>query len=434
MKSYKGALIKEYEDNIFLYNPTIQSQSIIKKNGMSLEDAIKYNYNYLLENMVLLDNYANHGNIVDFFTNKEKFNFNNIIITEAMSFDCNLSCSYCMQQNTFKDVHTLSPEQRVNIWKNLINIFNSKSISLHLFGGEPFYDINFVDRLLSNAINEKIPISSIGAVTNGTICNNSLIEIINKYNISYLQITLDGNKNVHNIRRRSKTGFSSFDLIINNIEKFLKYTNCEIIINTVIDKSNYSNYKELVDFIIDKFDVYVVGDSPRIIFNLGTECHPVNKSDYTRDNVLSDEDFNRMFYDNMDYLIQSNVIINSILPTPMCINDCVKDIIIGPNGDIYSCISGIGVDKFRICTYDEFINKPQLFLLESIKKSSSRKNDKCKVCDYTGMCNGGCYYNKVIENLDNSCQKSIFNNTIDRLLDCLVNVHEVSNGRYRKRS
>lgn len=92
---------------------------------------------------------------------------------------------------------------------------------MHLFGGEPFYDINFVDRLLSNAIDENIPISSIGAVTNGTICNNSLIEIINKYNLSYLQITLDGNKNVHNIRRRSKTGFSSFDLIISNIEKFL---------------------------------------------------------------------------------------------------------------------------------------------------------------------------------------------------------------------
>ncbi|QSX05249.1 radical SAM protein [Sedimentibacter sp. zth1] len=433
MEKYKGAYVVDKEDYYFLINPYLQTTSEIKKIDNDFRKSIEPYEKDLIDSYILFndDNY-NYNRISNYFVNKEKYNFNSVTFTEAMSFDCNLNCIYCMQQNTCKSRNKITPDERVTLWQKIKNLFNANDIKICLFGGEPFYDLNYVEELFNIAEKRNINISSIIAVTNGTICNEQVCNIINKFHISTLQITLDGLKEVQDSRRVLTNG-SSYDLITNNIDSFLKYTKASIIINTVLDKQNKNDYIPMVREIINRYNDYVFGDKPRVIFNLGTECHPVNRCQYTNENASYNVQFMDTYYENLFKLIDLGVAINSIFPGPICIGNKSNDIVTGPDGNIYSCISAIGLDDFKICDYEDVLNNPAKFLFQSIKFSESNKSAECFECEYSPWCNGGCSYNKFVEGKKSSCQKLIFKEVIEKIVNISSMVQEIYPNIYRKK-
>ena len=98
-------------------------------------------------------------------------------------------------------------------------------------------------------------------------------------------------------------------------------------------------------------------------------------------------------------------------------NNKEGDIVIAPNGDLYNCISGIGIDKFKICTYDEIINKPEIFLKKYSQFLENKFTDElCEDCKYLPICNGGCRYNIYINKVKKDCWKAFHNKVYEELL------------------
>lgn len=422
---YKGAYVLEKAKEYFILNPYFLTSCNIKKINGRFEDSIASVENTLTEDNILLqDEEYNNNNYSIFFTNKERYNFNRLTITQVMSYNCNCRCIYCMQQNTFKDIKIASTDNIVEGWKRISDVFDAKEMNLALFGGEPFLDIGRVEEMIIKAKEMNLNISNISAVTNGTICDDNVIKVINKYNISFLQITIDGMKEIHD-KRRVLLGKSSYDIIISNILKIMKKTDANIIINTVMDKSNKDNYIDMVEELCEIFHKYIFSKTPRIIFNLGMECHPMGKSEYTKKNIIKNDELDD-YYQNILKLIKLGVAINSIIPTSMCISNIINDVIVAPDGDIYNCITGLGSEKFKICSAEELIENPSKFLVRSIKFSERNRKKECIECEYKPFCNGGCQYNAFVENNSfNQCQKSVFDKVIPKIIEVISEVEEI---------
>lgn len=210
--------VKEYDHSYFLFNAfTNCTLEISKVDVPNLQQYLDKEMNNLLAEGVFCPSDTSYYELADFFIKRDTTNTENLTITDAATFDCNLRCVYCMQQNTNQRCELIPPKQRIKIWMQVMSLLNSSSLSVCLFGGEPFFYKHYVNEMLETAKSVGLNLKDIFAVTNGTLIDRSMLDIINRYGISSLQITLDGPKEVHDNRRYNHNKEGSFDLIIENI-------------------------------------------------------------------------------------------------------------------------------------------------------------------------------------------------------------------------
>lgn len=428
---HKGAYVLELENHYFLFNPYTRSRANLLKEDSSF-DALVEKYSIQLESdAVIFKNEFNYNKISNFFINKERYNLRRVRITDAFSFDCNLKCVYCMQQNTEVSNEKLSPQERAYLWKQINDSFGAEGIDLTLFGGEPFTQYAYIQDTLNQSKDIGLDICRINAITNGTICSEEWIDFINQHNVNSLQITIDGTKSVHDSRRIMNFD-SSFDQIISNIKKYLKLTNVMIIVNSVIDINNMNNYFDLVDFLVKEFNPFIIGENPRIIFNIGTECHPMDKCDYTTQSIIADDNIGKVYYKIIDYLLESGASVNQIISQGSCIADYAHDVMLSPEGNAYNCITGLGVEGFKISSYDEIINETITFVSKAIDFSEKKRLSSCINCEFSPFCNGGCSYDSFIDGEQSKCRKNFFIHSIQPMLKCLSKVEETQFELYKK--
>jgi uncharacterized protein len=119
------------------------------------------------------------------------------------------------------------------------------SKQIMLFGGEPLQRVNkdLVSYLVNQGLQRGFRFS---AITNGHDLNG-FIELLGKDKIDAIQITLDGPKTIHDRRRRSLDGTSSFDRIISNIRQAVQESDVQITVRVNIDEENYPEFKELLE-------------------------------------------------------------------------------------------------------------------------------------------------------------------------------------------
>ncbi len=432
-KLYKKTFAKRFNNELLLFNAFNNETAVIPFKG-SVELSIENHREYLISNNVIYEDLNIYKAIGDYFINSTKYSLNTITITDCPWFSCNLRCIYCMQQNTPSTIKYLKFEDRFKVWKSIANLSQAENINVCLFGGEPFLYPTYTKNLLNLCLkDDNFNLCSISTVTNGTLINPEIIDLINTYNILTVQITLDGPEKVHNSRRISPNKKHDFTCIMKSILTLLQFTNTRIFINTVLDKSNCNFYIELIEFITDKFSKYCFNSSPRIVFNLGNECEPYCGCEYTTNNsLIANEDLSK-YNTLLEYLINKGVAINSFLPSALCIRDQFFEFVVGPDGSLFNCISGIGLNEHLICNKDTLISNPDLALSLLAYSKRSIKDINCDSCIYYGMCNGGCTFDRLNNPNRVICQKNKFNQTIDVYMKLIYECDEISDNIWMKR-
>lgn len=131
--------LAETKNNYILYNIYTDALVAIQKGKRTLDELLDDEsfLAFLYDEFVLIDPNTNPNLVSKYMINKAKYATTNLMITDALTYDCNLRCVYCMQQNTFKDVQELSPAEKEKIWKTLYTITGASSLSVCFFGGEP---------------------------------------------------------------------------------------------------------------------------------------------------------------------------------------------------------------------------------------------------------------------------------------------------------
>lgn len=176
-------------------------------------------------------------------------------ITLILGYNCNLRCSYCYEEyvNISKcsctiDLNKLCFFLEDYIIKNKINL-----IRLEFYGGETFLYYESLVKIakLVKYIADKYRITYVfGIMTNGTLISENQIKELKKLGLWNIQVTLDGDLSVHDVKRIFINGNGTFSTIINNIEKILQHIS--IVIRVNIDESNISGVNNLIEKLREK--------------------------------------------------------------------------------------------------------------------------------------------------------------------------------------
>ncbi len=171
---------------------------------------------------------------------------------------CNLDCDYCYEYNTGDSTWKLMPkyfstntaEKLITRIKEHNNIHDLGEVIISFHGGEPLLlgpkRLSELSNIFRSIETDNLEVS-LTMQTNGTLMNNSFINIIKDMEI-YTAISIDGPKNINDLHRMDHNGKSTFDLTLNGLE-LIKQNAPDLItgILSVIDVN--SDPLEVFDFI-----------------------------------------------------------------------------------------------------------------------------------------------------------------------------------------
>jgi len=140
-------------------------------------------------------------------------------LTISPSTFCNLVCRYCYEspQNTKMDQTVIT--QIVDYVKKR-TAAGLKSLFINWYGGEPLMCLDVIEDLgekLLDLCDKKEVKYKAYIITNGTLFTRETAEKLKALKVTGAQITIDGDKDMHDARRPYRDGKGSFDRIFANV-------------------------------------------------------------------------------------------------------------------------------------------------------------------------------------------------------------------------
>lgn len=210
-----------------------------------------------------------------------------------------------------------------------------------------------------------------------------IIQLKNRSISNFVQVTIDGSKETHDARR-PLIGQSSFDLIINNVSKYIDCLPFQLRDN--IDQTNLSDIENLIEYLSkipgfkEKSCIHfakVVGDN--------SVCYTNREFAYK--------------YSECCQFLKKYGFINSVknlvpqVVAVQCPSLTKHHLLLDANGDIYNCWQVVGEVKYRIGTVFNGFTQPECELVET-------EQEKCLHCKVYPICHTGCplHYDELLEN------------------------------------
>ena len=254
---------------------------------------------------------------------------------------CNFRCTYCYEDHR---IGKMSPALIGGIKKLLLVRFNDlKRLDISWFGGEPLlakeliYDIS--DFILNNAPKSLDYAGNI--TTNGYNLNGRTFEKLIKYKITYFQISLDGDRLMHDQTRIRKDKNPTFDVIWNNLIN-MKSTDYEFSVLIRIHFT-YDNYIHL-DSLIQKINVEFGDDLRFKVF-----FKPIERLGGVNDKLIKtmNKEEKRVIKKLLDEKIWNKDQIFSVDEKKpyVCYASVPNSFIIRANGDVCKCTVALNNSK-----------------------------------------------------------------------------------------
>jgi uncharacterized protein len=376
--------------------------------------------NFISSGVILENDEVDEALIQQYFHEKEKYTNDVLNLTILLTMACNLRCVYCYEAAGISSNEFLSDETRNNIFefiKSQTEARRSKHVALWLFGGEPLLNfennIDFLDKTQKYCTENDLQFSTY-IVTNGTLINQDILETLVKYNCQYIQITLDGLKEIHDKRRIDSKGKGSFDETLKGIKLVVKENRLpNPVIRINIDKTNYKVAENLLEYLKNEeleccsIDFGIVkGSTPACVSYTGNcfleeELGEILDPLWKKSKQLGFETGYTPSKRNMFCGLYSD-----------------SSFTIAPNGDLYKCWDFVNDEKHkigRIGAKGKYLDTTVAYYQWMTR--SPYNIEECRSCVYLPTCGGGCTgisYSKYGDYNKPGCYKvkSVFNKQI----------------------
>jgi len=317
------------------------------------------------------------------------------------TYSCNLACTYCFQHGIDGKPTLISKETVDSFFDYARNEFGNAPVKpfITLFGGEPLVNSK-AQREIIKYIVDKCAAEGyeIAAVTNGYDFIH-YIDILKKTKIKEIQFTLDGSKEIHDLRRHTANKKGTFERIIPGIEKAVE-NGIPVNLRSVVDKENVDDLVNLAEFLDKKgwldlpperfktqigrnYELFECYEKPEHLFSQVelwsyvaklAEKYPVMKK------------FHRPDFMGIRYLVDTGeMYIPSFDTCPAGKTEWVFDL----HGDIYGCTASCGREDFKLGTYWPKAEKNES-ALNTWKNRNVKNIKECQNCKYDVICGGGC--------------------------------------------
>ena len=319
-----------------------------------------------------------------------RFATNSLGLTIAPTADCNFRCPYCYEKDVLAQVY-MSEEVQDRIVKLLeAQVKTISSFSVTWYGGEPLMAIDVVERLSRKFIEicEAHDVTyGAGMITNGYLLTPDIARLLKELKVNFLQITLDGDKEVHDVRRPLVDGSGSFDTIISNMVA-AKEDMPFVSIRINVDRHNIQSAKHVATILRDK------GLSDKVKAHLGKIT--ADNGSYNKSSCFDVCDFSReeaqYYSDNFDdemYLQRYPSLVSNV-----CAADKFNAHIIAADGRLYKCWSDIGRDDRCVGSLlEQKVGEVDPLLRYMLHDPTA--DEQCKSCNLLPVCMGGCPYKRL---------------------------------------
>lgn len=349
-----------------------------------------------------------------------------------VAYDCNFRCPYCFESDISKDGKMWSrkilSEQMIDSAYQIISTkITDTNNQITLYGGEPLLkeNYNIVKYIVKKGNTYGFRFN---AITNGFDIDH-YSDLINKENISSLQITIDGPPMLHNKTRISKSGDPTFEKIMNNIKTCLEKEEVRIVVRMNFNLEAVAELKEVVEIFGCRGWLqnrnFVFYATPVMAQDIS--CSPYSERKYSTNHKLKElktslnrgqfsKYINAMKYDTpifsklilpcfdienrIDKMCKENSL--SFMKTSYC-SAHTGMTIFDPYGDLYTCWELVGKANNKIGTYYPEI-KYNDEIVEQWNARYVANLPDCLNCKYALFCGGGCAAQAInsTDNINNS--------------------------------
>jgi uncharacterized protein len=321
------------------------------------------------------------------------------VLSFILTYNCNLSCSYCFQKS-LADKSPVPPMTEsfvddffLNYMPQMFPSVPMKNISILLFGGEPLLTTNrdTIARILYYARKFSFKV----ATATNALTLSGMADFIGPENgkIQTFQVTLDGDRQVHDSQRVTHSGEPTFDDMIMAIQELIRLKAC-VYIRMHIHPGRLDSAEKLIEHL----------EKAKILRHPLVEVYfapinPFNMESFSKESAIFSDLFQRVALKtkrpptiNLDFLNNVLQIQNKKLHFPrmrFCSlgNDSTR--IIDPLGDIYDCFEEAGHKDRRIGVASH--GKLEYFKLkETYSKRHILNIPECLRCSVALFCGGGC--------------------------------------------
>lgn len=335
-----------------------------------------------------------------------------LIFYIVLTYNCNLSCSYCFQNASKKLNGTIDICQIPVIFNAIEQICKRFPESqtkpvIALFGGEPLLKQN--ENIIQAIFKE---VASRGWV-NGPIISNGVsldtyLPLFKTYRPSGIQVTIDGPKEIHDARRCFANGKGTFDTIIKNINLAID-AGLKVGIRTNLDKTNIKFLSEIVALVENQGWL----ENKNVELSLSPvhdracgSCNDIILHDSIFEHVIETMEIlpqlSKWSLDGWSSLNHFRRLIlgeKAFLPRfEHCEASVGKSFHMDGYGMFYSCIEACGMPEFAAGRYT-----PELEFFKLYDEMLSRNvlnMTGCSECGYTMVCGGGCGFQALLDGKD----------------------------------
>lgn len=360
-------------------------------------------------------------NVINYNRSRRKFDNKILSLTIAPTLDCNFNCSYCFEESTLN--HSMDDEVE-GMLINFIERFKPlRYIDINWYGGEPLLCFDRIESITKKIKELDIPfVASI--VTNGYLLSSRIINRLDELKIRDIQITIDGDKEMHDSRRRTRTGGGTYNQIISNIDKLLEVWSGKLNIRVNIDETNKHQYHHVYTLFKDKFKGNNITITPGFVCSLEnsskSSCQ-FNREEAAEFNI---EQYREHGIKDLRFFPKQD---NS-----GCVATKDNGFIIGPHGETYSCWRDVGVQDKIIGNINPDTHWDINTIANYIVGTDIFNDYECRRCFYLPVCDGGCpelrYQKKFmgaeIENAPYSC--SFFKGKLSDLLSIYYDIKKMT--------
>lgn len=392
-----------FAEKLLLYK---LNNPIVKAYIQAHESKCKSNNSYLTDSQLLqVGDFINvkleNSPKPNFASTKNKINS---LILNVSGAKCNLNCTYCF---AFAEKNYSMPLMNKTTAKKAIDFLvsinpNEEYYGIVFFGGEPFINHKLIVEIASyceDKISKKLGKEfSLSATTNGTILNESLLNVFKKYG-SVIFISLDGPEHIHNKNRPYHNSNGSFNAVMSNIELLKKHNINHSFRPTIT--SDCENLIEIVDF-FEKLET-------EFTFEFAVKPNFKNSESTTYDDKKI-KNIEAQYSELIEYYFEKvrkkeYIYCNNIVSSLRRIHfrqaknyPCSAGrtiLTVNSDNTIYSCQNLSNIFDANVGTLNSGINKSNL---KKIISPYVNTLESCKDCWVKYLCSGSCFAEKYTEN------------------------------------
>ena len=315
---------------------------------------------------------------------------NRLLLQFHITGRCNLRCKHCYR--TEGDVETLTYEDIINVIDQFITLrkkYNAlhgikKRGHINLTGGEPFFrkDIKDIIKYLGQHRTQV----TYGFLSNGSFINEEIIALLKETEVSFVQLSIDGDRNTHDDLR----AHGDYVRVFKKAE-MLEKAGIRTYISFTANKGNYKHLPKVANECRKRHITKLWSD--RLV--------PIGNGEGLEQLKMTAADMPN--YIRTLKKAQGSFVTKLLYPkTQVTMNRALQ--FINSNGSIYSCSAGdslITVDEFGrimpcrrmpiICgdvftstLEDVYYNNPTFV---DLRRDCALK--ECASCEYSYLCSGG---------------------------------------------